>query len=59
MHEYKNVIRWYEEISNRPAYKRGRMVNRVNGDPSEQLHERHSTDDFETRTQDKLQAAAE
>lgn len=59
IHEYKNVIRWYEEISNRPAYRRGRMVNKVNGDPSEQLHERHSAEDFETRTQDKLQAAAE
>ena len=59
IHEYKNVIRWYEEISTRPAYQRGRMVNKVNGDPSEQLHERHSAGDFETRTQDKLQAAAE
>ena len=59
IHEYKNVIRWYEEISSRPAYQRGRMVNKVNGDPTEQLHERHSAGDFETRTQDKLQAAAE
>ena len=59
VHEYTNVVRWYEEISNRPAYQRGRMVNRMNGDPSEQLHERHSAEDFETRTQDKLQAAAE
>ena len=59
VHEYSNVVRWYEEISNRPAYQRGRMVNRMNGDPSEQLHERHSAEDFETRTQDKLQAAAE
>ncbi|MFM7417293.1 MAG: glutathione-dependent disulfide-bond oxidoreductase, partial [Alphaproteobacteria bacterium] len=32
----------------------GRMVNRVAGDPSEQLHERHDASDFETKTQDKL-----
>ncbi|MEM7686227.1 MAG: glutathione-dependent disulfide-bond oxidoreductase [Pseudomonadota bacterium] len=59
VHEYENVGRWYDEISNRPAYQRGRMVNRMAGDPSEQLHERHSASDFETRTQDKLQPAAE
>jgi GST-like protein len=41
----------------RPAVKRGRMVNRMSGDPSEQLHERHDAKDFETKTQDKLQAA--
>jgi GST-like protein len=53
--EYKNVQRWTALIGARPAVKRGRMVNRVFGDPSEQLHERHDASDFETRTQDKLQ----
>jgi len=55
VHEYKNVIRWTDEIAQRPAVKRGRMVNRVMGDPAEQLHERHDASDFETKTQDKLQ----
>ena len=41
-------------IAARPAVKRGRMVNRVFGDPSSQLHERHDASDFETKTQDKL-----
>jgi GST-like protein len=41
----------------RPAVKRGRMVNKLSGEPSEQLHERHDATDFETKTQDKLQAA--
>jgi GST-like protein len=41
----------------RPAVKRGRMVNRVRGEPSGQLHERHDAGDFDTKTQDKLAAA--
>ncbi|EAQ04371.1 hypothetical protein OB2597_09514 [Pseudooceanicola batsensis HTCC2597] len=53
-HEYKNVIRWAETIFDRPAVKRGRMVNATFGDPSQQLHERHDASDFETRTQDKI-----
>jgi GSH-dependent disulfide-bond oxidoreductase len=52
--EYKNVIRWADEIGQRPAVKRGRMVNRVMGDPASQLHERHDASDFEHRTQDKI-----
>ena len=56
VHEYKNVQRWTEQIWARPAVKRGRMVNRLSGDPSEQLHERHDASDFETKTQDKLAA---
>ena len=40
----------------RPAVKRGRMVNRMQGNPAEQLHERHDASDFETKTQDKLEA---
>jgi len=57
-HEYKNVLRWADMLLERPAVKRGRMVNRVNGDPSTQLHERHDASDFETKTQDKLKATA-
>jgi GST-like protein len=52
--EYKNVQRWANAIGERPAVKRGRMVNRVRGEPSSQLHERHDASDFETNTQDKL-----
>jgi GST-like protein len=52
--DYKHVQRWADAIFARPAVKRGRIVNRVNGDPSEQLHERHDASDFKTRTQDKL-----
>jgi GST-like protein len=55
--EYKNVQRWADQIYARPAVKRGRMVNRTAGNPSEQLHERHDASDFETKTQDKLAAA--
>jgi GST-like protein len=53
---YKNVIRWTEQIWARPAVKRGRMVNRTAGEPSEQLLERHDANDFATKTQDKLAA---
>ncbi len=55
-HEYKNVVRWADAIHARPAVKRGRMVNRMQGDPSGQLHERHDASDFATKTQDKLAA---
>ena len=54
--EYKNVVRWAEEIDVRPAVKRGRIVNRTFGDPEMQLHERHDASDFETKTQDKIAA---
>lgn len=53
-HTYTNVIRWADEIAQRPAVRRGRMVNRAWGEPSSQLHERHDASDFETRTQDKI-----
>jgi GST-like protein len=52
--EYKNVARWVDAIAERPAVQRGRMVNRVNGELSSQLHERHDASDFETKTQDRL-----
>ncbi len=55
--EYKNVVRWADAIYSRPAVRRGRMVNRLTGDPALQLHERHDASDFETKTQDKLAAA--
>ena len=54
---YTNVVRWAKAIDARPAAKRGRMVNRAFGDPSEQLHERHDASDFDTKTQDKIAAA--
>jgi GST-like protein len=56
--DYKNVQRWTDEIAKRPAVKRGRMVNRVSGDPKSQLHERHEASDFDTKTQDKIGQAA-
>jgi GST-like protein len=40
VHEYKNVNRWADEIGARPAVKRGRIVNRMQGDPKAQLRER-------------------
>src|SRR6187397_2562576 len=55
-HEYKNLTRWTKEIGERPAVKRGRMVNRASGPPEGQLHERHDASDFETKTQDKIGA---
>jgi GSH-dependent disulfide-bond oxidoreductase len=55
--EYKNVQRWTDAIAERPAVKRGRMVNRIVGDPASQLHERHEASDFDTNTQDKAAAA--
>jgi GST-like protein len=52
--QYPNVLRWADALLERPAVKRGRMVNAIWGDPSSQLHERHDAGDFTTRTQDKL-----
>lgn len=53
---YTHVVRWAEHIAMRPAVRRGRMVNRVTGDPASQLHERHDASDFATQTQDQRQA---
>ena len=58
VHEYKNVQRWADMLLERPAVRRGRMVNRLSGEPSSQLHERHDASDFETKTQDKLAPAS-
>jgi GST-like protein len=54
--DYTHVLRWTNQIAQRPAVKRGRMVNRTMGDPSSQLHERHDASDFDTKTQDKIAA---
>jgi GST-like protein len=54
--EYKNVQRWTALIGARPAVKRGRMVNRLFGDPAGQLRERHEASDFDTKTEDKVAA---
>ncbi len=55
--DYKHVQRWAETVYSRPAVKRGRMVNRMHGEPAEQLRERHDASDFGTKTQDKIQSA--
>jgi len=55
--DYRNLGRWARQIDARPAVKRGRIVNKTSGDPSEQLRERHDSSDFDLRTQDKLEAA--
>ncbi len=55
--EYKNVQRWADQIGERKPVQRGRMVNRLSGEPSSQLWERHDASDFDTKTQDKIGAA--
>ena len=54
--DYRHVRRWADAIGERPAVKRGRIVNRALGEPSEQLHERHDASDFDTMTQDRVAA---
>jgi GSH-dependent disulfide-bond oxidoreductase len=56
--DYKNVQRWADMLLERLAVRRGRMVNRLSGEPSSQLRERHEASDFETKTQDKIQVAS-
>jgi GST-like protein len=58
-HEYEHVMWWAKQVGERPAVKRGRIVNKLSGDPAEQLHERHDASDFDLRTQDKLLAVDE
>ena len=55
---YTQVVRWAQEIDARPAVRRGRMVNKTSGPLELQLHERHDADDFDLRTQDKLETVA-
>jgi len=53
--DYKHLGRWTDGIEGRPAAKRAIMVNKITGEPSTQLRERHAASDFEARTQDKLE----
>jgi GST-like protein len=46
---YTHLKRWADAIEARPAAKRGRIVNKISGDPSEQMAERHSAADFAGR----------
>jgi GST-like protein len=46
VHEYAHVIRWAEEIFERPAFKRGARVNRNWGNEESQVPERHGPEDF-------------
>lgn len=56
VNDYTHVLRWANEIAERPAVKRGKMVNKAWGEPASQLRERHQASDFENRTQDKLES---
>ena len=58
IHEYEHVMRWARVISERPAVRRGRIVNRLDGPENEQLHERHDASDFLLRTEDKIKGLA-
>ena len=51
---YIHLMDWTKKIDARKTVERGRMVNRVNGELSSQLHERHQASDFDLRTEDKL-----
>ena len=51
---YIHLMDWTKKIDARKTVQRGRMVNRVNGELSTQLHERHHASDFDLRTEDKL-----
>lgn len=44
---YTHVNRWADTIAERPAAKRGRLVNRVWGDTDKQMAERHNAADFD------------
>jgi GSH-dependent disulfide-bond oxidoreductase len=52
--DYKHVQRWAELIAQRPAVKRGRIVNRARGEPETQMHERHEASDFDNKSLDNL-----
>jgi GSH-dependent disulfide-bond oxidoreductase len=54
VHEYPNLDAWVARIGERPAVKRGRMVNRTFGTPETQVRERHATSDFETNREDMV-----
>lgn len=46
VHSYKNVVRWANELAERPAVQRGRRVNRIRGPEELRLPERHGPEDF-------------
>ncbi|AMB79265.1 glutathione-dependent disulfide-bond oxidoreductase [Pseudomonas fragi] len=48
--DYKHVQRWADAVEARPAVQRGRRVNRISGDPSQQLPERHDASDIDARS---------
>tara|TARA_Y100000296_G_scaffold76634_1_gene97428 strand:- start:613 stop:1464 length:852 start_codon:yes stop_codon:yes gene_type:complete len=50
IHEYAHVERWVKQLAERPAVRRGRIVNKAWGEDDEQLLERHSAADFEGKT---------
>ncbi len=54
--DYPNLRRWTDRIGERPAVRRGQMVNRTFGDPATQLLERHDAGDFDTNREDMVQA---
>ena len=54
---YRNLQRWTDSVATRPAVQRGRMVNRIFGDPASQLRERHDASDFDIKTQNRAAAA--
>ncbi len=51
---YAHVNRWANDVMNRPAYRKGAMVNKAWGEPAGQLRERHDAGDFKTQTWDKI-----
>ena len=51
VHEYTHVVRWADDIAQRPAVQRGRRVNRTWGAPESQLPERHEASDFDKGVQ--------
>ena len=46
---YQNVMRWARDIRERPAVKRGRIVNRSWGEENEQVPERHNASDIDAK----------
>jgi GSH-dependent disulfide-bond oxidoreductase len=52
--DYKHVHRWADMLLARPAVQRGRRVNRISGEPSYQLPERHDASDFDAKPEAKL-----
>ena len=47
VHEYTNIIRWMDDVSSRPAYLRGMIVNKTWGEGEQQLANRHTAADID------------